>query len=197
MRERKFNEAISVYSLCSKLANVPMESIQELADSLIDSYSGQAGLKTFHTDPWSCIFCATVLVEPVTLSCGHSCCKKCLLKDLTRICKKCGSKYDPIEEDPIDEAEYIRVGRCFYPLIDVLNCSLQVSILVTELVNKFWSKELDAVKLRNEGNRLYSRGQVSASLAKYSEAMELGNYKILQVNSLTFSFYPQLLTITW
>merc|ERR1712013_110874 len=62
----------------------------------------------------------------------------------------------PIEEDPIDEAEYIRV-----------------SILVTELVNKFWSKELDAVKLRNEGNRLYSRGQVSASLAKYSEAMEL------------------------
>ena len=69
--------------------------------------------------------------------------------------------------------------------------------MVTELVNKFWSKELDAVKLRNEGNRLYSRGQVSASLAKYSEAMELGNYKILQVNSLTFSFYPQLLTITW
>jgi len=156
VREKKYNEAISVYSLCSKLASVPMESIQELTDSLIDSYAGQAGLKTFHTDPWSCIYCATVLVDPVTLSCGHSCCKKCLLKDLTRICKKCGSKYDPIEEDPIDEAEYVKV-----------------SILVSELVNKFWSRELEAVKLRNEGNRLYTRGQVSASLAKYSEAMEL------------------------
>ena len=50
-----------------------------------------------------------------------------------------------------------------------------MSILVTELVSKFWGPELEAVKLRNEGNRLYSRGQVSASLAKYSEAMELGN----------------------
>jgi len=172
VREKKFNEAISVYSLCSKLANVPMESIQELVDSLIDSYAGQAGLKSFHTDPWSCIYCATVLVEPVTLSCGHSCCKKCLLKDLTRICKKCGSKYDPIEEDPIDEAEYVKV-----------------SILVTELVSKFWSPELEAVKLRNEGNRLYSRGQVSASLAKYSEAMELAPDDHLVTSNRSNAFF--------
>ena len=110
VREKKFKEAISVYSLCTKLGSVPMESIQDLVDSLIDSYSGHANKKTWHTDPWSCIFCATVLVEPHTLLCGHSCCKGCLLKDLTGICKKCGTKYDPIEEDPIDEAEYIKVN---------------------------------------------------------------------------------------
>jgi len=156
VREKKFKEAISVYSLCTKLGSVPMESIQDLVDSLIDSYSGHANKRTWHTDPWSCIYCATVLVDPHTLLCGHSCCKGCLLKDLTGICKKCGTKYDPIEEDPIDEAEYIKV-----------------SILTSELVNKFWSPDLEAVRLRNEGNRLFSRNDVQASLEKYTTALEL------------------------
>ena len=108
-RERKFKEAVSVFSLCSRLATLPMESIRELVDNLIEAYSGHAYKKTCYTDPWSCVFCATVLVEPVTLACGHSCCKKCLLKDLTGVCKKCGNKYEPIDEDPIDEAEHVKV----------------------------------------------------------------------------------------
>ena len=32
------------------------------------------------TDPWSCSACAGILVEPITLNCGHSSCKKCILK---------------------------------------------------------------------------------------------------------------------
>ena len=32
------------------------------------------------TDPWSCAACAGILVEPITLNCGHSSCKKCILK---------------------------------------------------------------------------------------------------------------------
>jgi len=172
VREKKFKEAISVFSLCSKLGSLPMESIRELVDNLIDGYSGHASKKTCHTDAWSCIFCATVLVEPVTLGCGHSCCKKCLMKDLTGVCKKCGTKYEPIDEDPIDEAEYIKV-----------------SILVSELVNKFWSLELKAVNLRNEGNRAFQRGEVTASLEKYSEAFRLAPDDHLIASNRSHAYY--------
>ena len=52
----------------------------------------------------------------------------------------------------------------------------KVSILVNELVNKYWSKELKAVSLRNEGNRLFQRGEVGPCLKKYTEALELCEY---------------------
>ena len=46
-----------------------------------------------------------------------------------------------------------------------------------ELVKKFWSKDLEATKLRNVGNRLFHRGSVQESIAKYTEAIELGDYR--------------------
>jgi len=171
-RERKFKEAVSVFSLCSRLATLPMESIRELVDNLIEAYSGHAYKKTCYTDPWSCVFCATVLVEPVTLACGHSCCKKCLLKDLTGVCKKCGNKYEPIDEDPIDEAEHVKV-----------------SILVSELVSKFWFLDLKAVSLRNEGNRCFQRGDVPTSLEKYSEAFQLAPDDHLIASNRSHAYY--------
>jgi len=172
VRDRKFKEAISVFSLCSKLSTLPMESVRELVDTLIDSYSVYSSKKSLHTDPWSCVFCATVLVEPVTLTCGHSTCKRCLMKDLTGVCKKCVTKYEPIEEDPIDEAEHIKV-----------------SILVSDLVAKFWSKELTADRLRNEGNRLFQRGEVSGSLEKYTEAFQLAPDDHLIVSNRSHAYF--------
>lgn len=172
VREKKFKEAISVLSLCSKLASLPMESVREMVDSLIDNYSVHASKKTCHTDAWSCVYCATVLMEPVTLACGHTCCKKCLMKDLTGVCKKCGSKYEPIEDDPIDQAEHIKV-----------------SILVSELVNKYWVEDLKAVNLRNEGNRLFHRGEVTASLDKYSQALRLAPDDHLTASNRSHAYY--------
>ena len=45
-----------------------------------------------------------------------------------------------------------------------------------ELVKKFWSKDLEAIKLRNAGNRLFLRGSVQESISKYTEAILLGDY---------------------
>jgi len=155
--ERRFTEAISILSICSKLMpDLPMENVKLLVSDLLQSYSLEAGKVGWTTDPWSCVFCTSVLEEPVTLTCGHSCCKKCLLKDLSTVCKKCKVKYDPIEEDPIDVEAYVKID-----------------ILVCDLVKKFWSKDLEATKLRNLGNKLFQRGAVEESIAKYTEAIEL------------------------
>ena len=150
-------EAISVLGVVSKLSkDVPLESVKDLVDSLVDKYTVLAANITTVTDAWSCVFCSYVLEEPVTLICGHSCCRKCLTKNLTSVCKKCKTKYTPIEDDPIDPEPYIKLN-----------------ILICELVKKYWSKELEATRLREEGNRLFQRNQVSDSISKYSEAVLL------------------------
>jgi len=156
--EAKYKEAFSVLALYSRHSSLPMEVVREIGDSLIQHYSSrrqQGQKKSFSTDPWSCCICATVLVEPVTLPCGHSTCRKCLLKDISGMCKKCGSKYQPIDSDPIDD-EY----------------NVKVSILVSELVTKYWTPELQAVELRNEGNRQFQRGEVEESIGTYTAALE-------------------------
>jgi len=156
-KEKQFLEAVSVLGMVSKLyKDLPMESVKNLVDSLLDSYSVQASKVSCYTDPWSCVYCSSVLEDPVTLICGHSCCKKCLLRDITGVCKKCKLKYVPIDEDPIDVEPYIKV-----------------SIIISELATKYWARELRSVKLRGEGNILFQRSNVKESIEKYSEAINL------------------------
>merc|ERR1712032_1062859 len=99
-KDKKFKEALSVISLCSQMASLSTEAIQEFGAELIDFYSVHIGKGSFNTDPWSCCICATVLVDAITLgSCGHSVCKKCVLRDLSSACKKCGTAYEPFNSE--------------------------------------------------------------------------------------------------
>merc|ERR1712130_320959 len=172
-KDKKFKEALSVISLCSQMASLSTDVIQEFGAELIDFYSVHIGKGSFHTDPWSCCICGTVLVDAVTLgSCGHSVCKKCVLRDLTSACKKCGTAYEPFNTDPMDEESNIKL-----------------SILVCELTNKYWEKEKQAVQLRNEGNKLFQRGDVEASLVKYSEAFQLSKEDHLITSNRSHAYF--------
>merc|ERR1712212_968847 len=172
-KDKKFKEAFSVISLCSQMASVSTEVIQQFGAELIDFYSVHIGNGSFNTDPWSCCICATVLVDAITLgSCGHSVCKKCVLRDLSSACKKCGTAYEPFNTDPMDEESNIKL-----------------SILVCELTDKYWEKEKQAVQLRNEGNKLFQRGDVEASLVKYSEAYQLSKEDHLITSNRSHAYF--------
>ena len=172
-KEKRFKEAISVLGVVSKLCkDLPMEEVKDLVDNLVNNYEDQATLVSCYTDPWSCVFCSCVLEEPVTLTCGHSCCKKCLMRNISSLCKKCKSKYEPPEEDPIDIEPYIKVN-----------------ILVGELVKKYWSRELESIKLRVEGNRLYQRDCLSDSIIKYTEAISIDSEDHLNLGNRSMAYY--------
>jgi len=55
--------------------------------------------------PWSCPHCSGVLIEPISLGCGHTYCRECMLK-MARAernakraaCLKCGSLWFPLEQ---------------------------------------------------------------------------------------------------
>merc|ERR1711962_1574174 len=156
-KDKKFKEALSVISLCAQMTSLSTDEIQEFGAELIDFYSVHIGKGTFNTDPWSCCICATVLVDAITLgSCGHSVCKKCVLRDLSSVCKKCGMAYEPFNTDPMDEESNIKL-----------------SILVCELTDKYWGKEKQAVQLRNEGNKLFQRGNMEEALITYFQCLVL------------------------
>jgi len=159
-REGRFEEALSVLVHSAQQSGIDNKVVSEIGGVMINRYISilRKHKRGMSIDPWSCSACAGVLVEPVTLNCGHSSCKKCLLKDIKELCKKCGVKYSVKEDDPINDAEYVKT-----------------SIIVSDLVKKFWSKELSAVDLRNEGNKLFKRDEVKAAIQMYTEAFQLSD----------------------
>lgn len=175
IQETKFKETFSVLALYSRHSSLPMEVVREVGDSLIKHYSSrkqQGQQHTFSSDPWSCCICATVLVEPVTLPCGHTTCRKCLLKDISGICRKCGAKYQPIDSDPMDD-----------------ECNVKVSILVSALVVKYWTPELQAVEHRSEGNRQFQRSEVAQSISSYTAALEKSPRDHLASSNRSHAFF--------
>ena len=88
------------------------------------------------------------------------------------MCKKCKVKYTPVEQDPIDVEPYVKVN-----------------VSVSELVNKYWSRELEATRLRAEGNRLFQRECVEDSIRKYGEAIELCPDDYLSLSNRSNALY--------
>jgi len=130
-----------------------VKAVEDFAGNLINVYANHFGKGNFSTDPWSCCICGTVLVDAVTLvPCGHSVCKRCVTRD--KSCRKCGAeiKYSSSED-----------GRA----------GLKPSILISQIVDKLWANEKRAVQLRYEGNKLFQRGEVEASIERYTQAFDL------------------------
>lgn len=112
--------------------------------------------------PFVCCVCNLVLREPVTLLCGHTCCRRCgggtACKPI--VCNKCGMRTP------------------FQPHVDVL---------VKSLVEKLWPVQLRASELLDEGKALYRQDKIHSALIKFNQAYYTGgeNYDLLNVRSRT------------
>ena len=136
--------------------------------------------------PWSCPSCSGVLVEPLTLPCGHSYCKKCLMRiaksNVTAneaSCKKCGAKWFPLMSKP--EHDLLEIvdpqGSDIIPsTVTSAVQMLKVNVLVNTLCQKYWGPDLEAVKLRLDANNSFARGNLQDAVDIYTNAVKLGKF---------------------
>ena len=96
-----------------------------------------------------CESCYEVFCYPVTLLCGHTFCRQCVLKS-----KECLS--------------------CTSHLIYGKSDNLSVNVVLTRIIENCFQVKMRAFQMRCEGNEFFSLGQYEAALAKYSEALQLG-----------------------
>lgn len=101
-------------------------------------------------DVLQCGICSGILCDPVTVPCGHTFCKLCLEKQETKKCEQC--------DEPFTFA------------------SLKANVILQDILEKSFDKELQAVRLRLEGNILYRKKQSLEAIEKYLEAENLSKY---------------------
>lgn len=143
-RKTQWKEALDVLAAGHQL--LQRSYMSTLVDILCEPWL-TSGVPSFSQrlkhDVFSCAKCNGVLFEPVTLWCGHSYCRKCTT-NLTK-CTTCGQ----FQSNTAD---------------------LKTNVTMAALVDKFWTPELTAVKLRNEGNNLFANNCHQEALEKYNKA---------------------------
>lgn len=104
-------------------------------------------------EDFSCRICLSFLFEPVTLTCGHCFCKKCLERERKEkerpvVCKQCKD---------ISRVNDVQTYR--------------VNVVLSSLLAKWFPTLYQAGQLRREGNGLYAEKKVEAALEKYNQAI--------------------------
>ena len=97
-----------------------------------------------------CGICTGILCDPITVSCGHSFCKVCLEKQEVKKCEHCDKPFSYF--------------------------AFKTNVILQDVLEKSFERELEATRLRLEGNLLHRRKQSLQAIEKYREAEKLSKY---------------------
>lgn len=149
-RSGKIREALELYERCARIAEIAADRLKPLAGCVLEAVLVNVPPFPPRSLPGVCVcaVCDGVLVLPVTLPCGHTFCRRCAGRETSRGCRRCGARH------PSD--------------------SLETDILVKTVVEKLWPVDLEAARIREEGNDLFFRHGLEAALEQYNRALTLG-----------------------
>lgn len=158
----KLPEAFAVYRQASETEKLQPRHLANLIDYLSasvrtqQSRSGAGGVIGLRSGfgNFSCGMCLSFLLEPVTLPCGHSFCKRCLDRDSRNrgqpvLCKDCGESCKMVQ-------------------------GFRVNVVLGHLLAKWFPSWYRAGRLRREGNGLYAERRLEAALERYNQAILIG-----------------------
>ncbi|XP_013882054.1 LON peptidase N-terminal domain and RING finger protein 3 [Austrofundulus limnaeus] len=151
----KLPEALAVYRQASETERLQPRHLDKLIDYLstrVRTPRGRGGGRALRSGfgDLSCGLCLSFLLEPVTLPCGHSFCRRCLDRDRDRgqpvLCRDCGDSCKGVQ-------------------------SFRVNVVLGHLLAKWFPTWYRASRLRREGNGLYAERRLEAALETYNQAI--------------------------
>ncbi|XP_073976071.1 LON peptidase N-terminal domain and RING finger protein 2 isoform X2 [Rhodnius prolixus] len=132
------------------VCRVPHARLRHLASAMLDSVlavSPAVTVTQLCSPPLSCPQCQWIPRRPVTLPCGHTSCRSCLLTN-QHGCPKCGS---------------------------ALPQRLETNVMVKAAVEKWWPKEAEKERVKEEAALLVRNHLLEQALDKYTTALQLGS----------------------
>ncbi|KAJ8001058.1 hypothetical protein DPEC_G00187230 [Dallia pectoralis] len=120
--DNRLKEALDVFSMALRCGSVRPDQLSTLVDCVVRNFkkklgkdeelSGRRALdvnkdKANEEDVFDCPNCRGFLGEPVTLTCGHSYCKRCVQHNLFSNCQRCGEPIGPGGRRPLEMKTHV------------------------------------------------------------------------------------------
>lgn len=152
-RSERLKEALGVYKLAFRQGEVHVDQLDHLIASLVNLMGGDGGVTTVgkkRKEKCTCEICEGLVLDPVTIPCGHTFCRDCIEEKRVQVCKTCSyaSKYD--------------------------FSSLKCNVVLQNCIEKLLPKELEAVKLKRQGKKLFNKGDYKEAASVLAEAIKYG-----------------------
>ena len=156
----RIQESIQTYMKAYRLGNVKPDQLHHLVDALVDIMTEKEAIRQEATkdgdeeDIFACGICKAMWNDPITRNCGHTFCRGCLEKTEPKSCSKC--------EKPFHSST--RIGN------------LRTNVLLSQTIEKWFGNELQAVRLKTEGNKLFQSRKFEEAIRIYSKALNHGEF---------------------
>lgn len=110
-----------------------------------------------------CSSCNDLLVDGVTLLCGHTYCRKCLKKreseSFIELCHRCDKNSE-------------KHSKWFFKQRTVVD-GHQKNVMLNAIIYENYTNELQAINIRLEGNKFLEQKDYIKATEKYQEAVEI------------------------
>ncbi|XP_068718410.1 LON peptidase N-terminal domain and RING finger protein 3-like isoform X1 [Montipora capricornis] len=163
--EGHLSESLPLYSEAFQCGKVHPDRLLRFVNALskLIVYEGDSSEQPREDNSGlQCRVCTGILYDPVTISCGHSFCKLCLEKQESKSCERCKC---PFSHSP-----------------------KKTNVILQNVLEKSFDKEMEATRLRLEGNQLHRKKKSVEAIEKYREAEKLSKSDHLIPSNLACVF---------
>lgn len=159
----RITDTLEVLFHTYRLYNMTTDKVYQIVGKIIDhlrTESRETCNLSSTRNVFSCPTCMGVLCDPITLPCGHTYCRRCILRENLKTCKVCQTKLRGFVAEKV-----------------------KTNVVVVSLVKRWWEDELLGVQLRTQGNKLFKENQLDKAVEKYTEAFELAPHDHLLLSN--------------
>ncbi|XP_060064809.1 LON peptidase N-terminal domain and RING finger protein 3-like [Ylistrum balloti] len=168
-RSGHFERAFESYCSAFRLTNtVRPGALKHLVTALVEAVKQDSVVEDAMMNKnciFTCVLCRGLLNEPVTIPCGHTFCRKCLEREQTKPCKKCGTVN-----------HFLNVS------------SIKTNVLLKQAVEVYFPSECKALRLKYEGNVYFERRDFEKAIDLYNEAILLAPNDHLLLSNRSHAF---------
>ncbi|WAR00617.1 LONF3-like protein [Mya arenaria] len=148
----QFERAFTAYSKACRVGPMNPKDLKHLVSSLVNTVKQDPLINSEMNKNvvFDCLICRNMLYDPVTIPCGHTFCRQCLVKDASKQCKNCGTKY-----------LYLNISR------------IKSSVLLSQTIDKWFPEHSKAVEIKKMANDAFQTCRFEEAIRLYTGAMEL------------------------
>lgn len=155
--ENRLKEAVDMYAMALRYGSVRPEQLSTLVGCVLRNFK-KLGESHTSTEPnctkrdaeFDCPGCLTFIGEPVSVSCGHSYCKRCLQQNTFSKCKVCGEDVRTRPGEP------------------------RLNVVVSALLEKCFPEDVRRTKCLGEAESFLKTKQYDRAIALTSKLLESG-----------------------